>query len=244
MRDAMRLWRKCLELSAAVMALVAMAGVAGPAAAQTLCIGKESVLLRAGPSWRQDPVGSLPAGACGVQVVGKCVSGWCEVALGKRRGWVDSKLVNVREGAPPAAKEPAPPKQAAPPPQRQAAPSRPPPPRYAPPPPREEEPPPPPPRAEPGPYLPPVDLPGRAAAPPQDRARDRDSGHCVMGVRPGDTLRIRSGPSAEDREIGGIPPDACGVTVGSPCRGAWCPVTYRGVRGWSNASYLRPPWIR
>ena len=68
-----------------------------PAAAQTLCIGKESVLLRAGPSWRQDPVGSLPAGACGVQVVGKCVSGWCEVALGSRRGWVDSKLVNVQE---------------------------------------------------------------------------------------------------------------------------------------------------
>jgi uncharacterized protein YraI len=218
----MRLWRKCLELSAVVMALVAVAGVADPATAQTLCIGKESVLLRAGPSWRQDPVGSLPAGACGVQVVGKCVSGWCEVALGSRRGWVDSKLVNVREGAP---KAPAAPKQAAPPPPRQA----------------EPPPPPPPPRAErqPG-YLPPVDLPGRAAAP----SRERDDGHCVMGVRRGDTLRIRSGPSAEHREIGGIPPDACGVAVGSPCRGAWCPVTYRGIRGWSNASYLRPPWMR
>ena len=227
----MRLWRKCFELAAVVMALVAMAGGAGPAASRTLCIGKESVLLRAGPSWRQDPVGSLPAGACGVQIVGKCVSGWCEVALGKRRGWVDSKLVNVHEGAAPPAKAPAPPQQdAPPPPPRQAAPA---------PPPREEEPELPP-RERDGAYLPPVDLPGRAAAPP----RERDDGHCVMGVRRGDTLRIRSGPSAEDREIGGIPPDACGVAISGPCRGSWCPVTYRGIRGWSNASYLRPPWMR
>ncbi|MEO8651183.1 MAG: SH3 domain-containing protein [Hyphomicrobiaceae bacterium] len=202
-----------------------------PVAAQTLCIGKESVLLRAGPSWRQDPVGSLPAGACGVQVVGKCVSGWCEVALGSRRGWVDSKLVNVKEGAPPVAKTPAP--------QRQAAPSPPPPREEEPVLPREEEPRSPP-RAEREPYLPPVDLPGRAAAP----QHEREGGHCVMGVRPGDTLRIRSRPEADSRELGGIPPNACDVAVGSPCRGSWCPVTYRGIRGWSNASYLRPPWMR
>jgi uncharacterized protein YraI len=199
---------------------------ASPVAAQTLCIGKESVLLRAGPSWRQDPVGSLPAGSCGVQVVGKCVSGWCEVALGSRRGWVDSKLVNVQEGATPAAKAATPQRKADPAP-RQASP------------PREEELPPPERAERPG-YLPPVELPGRAAAPPPDR----EEGHCVMGVRRGDTLRIRSGPSAENREIGGIPPDACGVVVGAPCSGAWCPVTYRGVSGWSNASYLRPPWLR
>ena len=230
----MRLWRKCLVHSAVVMALVAAAGVADPAVAQTLCIGKESVLLRAGPSWRQDPVGSLPAGSCGVQVIGKCVSGWCEVALGTRRGWVDSKLVNVREGASPAAKEPVPQRQAAPPP----LPPTPPPRQVEPPPPREPEPPPTRAERQPG-YLPPVDLPGRAAAPPQ-----QGDGHCVMGVRPGDTLRIRSGPSAESREIGGIPADACGVVVGTPCAGAWCPVTYRGTRGWSNASYLRPPWMR
>ena len=232
----MRLWRRCLELSAVVTVVVAAAGVADPAAAQTLCVGKESVLLRAGPSWRQDPVGSLPAGACGVQVVGKCVSGWCEVALGTRRGWVDSKLVNIQEGAKPAAKAPPPPKQAAPPPPpppppRQAAPA--PPPREAAPAPPERT------ERQPG-YLPPVDLPGRAAAP----RRERDEGHCVMGVRPGDTLRIRSQPDAESRELGGIPPNACDVIVGSPCRGSWCPVTYRGIRGWSNASYLRPPWMR
>ncbi len=235
----MRAWRGWPQAWAAAGIVGAAFVSADPAAAQTLCIGKESVLLRAGPSWRQDPVGSLPAGACGVQVVGKCVSGWCEVSLGSRRGWVDSKLVNVQEGAKPAAKAPAPPKQAAPPPPpRQAAPA-PPPREPAPSPPREEELPPPERAERPG-YLPPVDLPGRAAAPPRERAE----GHCVMGVRPGDTLRIRSRPDAESRELGGIPPNACDVIVGSPCRGAWCPVTYRGIRGWSNASYLRPPWLR
>jgi uncharacterized protein YraI len=236
----MRAWPGWLPAWAAASILGIAILNPDPAAARTLCIGKESVLLRAGPSWRQDPVGSLPAGACGVQIVGKCVSGWCEVALGSRRGWVDSKLVNVHEGAPPPAKVPAPPAAKAPAPPKQAAP--PPPPRQAAPapPPREADPEPPPRSERDTGYLPPVDLPGRAAAP----ARERDGGHCVMGVQPGDTLRIRSGPSAEEREIGGIPPDACGVTIGGPCRGAWCPVTYRGIRGWSNASYLRPPWMR
>ena len=44
-----------------------------------------------------------------------------------------------------------------------------------------------------------------------------------MGVRPGDTLRIRSRPDAESRELGGIPPNACDVIVGSPCRGLLVP---------------------
>jgi len=178
-----------------------------PAEARTLCVGKESVLLRGGPSSRHNPVGSLPAGACGIQVVGKCVSGWCDVALGTRRGWVDSRQVIVKEGggAPAAA-----PKRDEPPPPRQAAPAP----------------------------------PSRPAPPATTGATRADDSHCVMGVRQGDTLRIRSGPGAEHRELGGIPPDACGVTVGGPCRGSWCPVTYRGIRGWSNASFLRPPWMR
>jgi hypothetical protein len=193
-REPMQVWSQWLALSVVAIALVAASGAADPASAQTLCIGKESVLLR---------------------------------------GWVDSKLVNVQEGAKPAAKAPAPlpPKQAAPSPPRQAAPAPPPP---------EPEPEPTPRRERDTGYLPPVELPGRAAAP----TPDGQEGHCVMGVRQGDTLRIRSQPDAESRELGGIPPNACGVVVGSPCRGSWCPVTYRGIRGWSNASYLRPPWMR
>jgi uncharacterized protein YraI len=202
----MRVWRNW-SLPMAVAAAHVVAGLySGPAVARELCVGKESVLLRSGPSGRHDPVGSLPSGACGVQVVGKCVSGWCDVALGGRRGWVDSRLVTVREGG--ATPAPAPLKPAEPPRPRQAAP----PPRPAP--------------------------PATTGA-----ASDLDS-HCVMGVRPGDTLRIRTGPSAEHREVGGIPPDSCGVIIAGPCAGSWCPVSYRGIRGWSNASYLRPPWMR
>ncbi len=176
------------------------------AEARTLCVGSESLLLRAGPSMRHDPVGSLPARACGIQVVGKCASGWCEVALGSRRGWVNSRLVTVQEGGPPSTAPPVtgaarPPPQPAPPAARAPA----------------------------------------AVPPPSSPAPD---GHCVMGVARGDTLRIRSGPSADHRELGGIPPGACDVSVGGPCRGSWCPVTYRGIRGWSNATYLRPPWMR
>lgn len=196
----------------AVLGLAVLSLNAGPAEARTLCVGKESILLRTGPSWRDNPVGSLPAGACGLQVIGQCMYGWCHVALGARKGWVDAKQVIVHEG------------------DTTAAPT-------APAPRRAEPPPPPPRRAEPAP-------PPRPAPPATTgAAADRES-HCVMGVRPGDTLRIRSGPSAEHREVGGIPPDACGVVVGAPCAGAWCPVMYRGIRGWSNASYLRPPWMR
>lgn len=203
----MRVWR-IWSLPSVVAATLAVTGLsADPVAARTLCVGKNSVLLRSGPSWRNDPVGSLPAGTCGVQLVGKCVSGWCDVMLGNRRGWVDSRQVDVHEGAAPA---PAPKQRAEPPPPRQAAPA---------------------PAARPQP-------PAATGAAP-DRAV-----HCVMGVERGDTLRIRAGPGVEHRELGGIPPDACGVMVGAPCSGSWCPVTYRGIRGWSNASYLRPPWMR
>jgi uncharacterized protein YraI len=195
----MRVWRNW-SLPMAVAAAHVVAGLySGPAVARELCVGKESVLLRSGPSGRHDPVGSLPSGACGVQVVGTCVSGWCDVALGGRRGWVDSRLVTVREGG--ATPAPAPPKRAEPP-------------------------------------------PPRPAPPTSTGAASDGEGHCVMGVKPSDTLRIRSGPGVRHREVGEIPPNACDVIIAGPCTGSWCPVSYRGIRGWSNASYLRPPWMR
>jgi uncharacterized protein YraI len=156
---------------------------------------------------RHDPVGSLPARACGIQVVGQCSAGWCEVSLGNRRGWVNSRLVTVQEGSGGAPS--APPTTSA---------TRPPP--------------------------PPAPPPARAPASAPPPSATRSDGHCVMGVARGDTLRIRSGPGAEHRELGGIPPGVCDVIVGGGCSGSWCPVSYRGIRGWSNATYLRPPWMR
>jgi SH3-like domain-containing protein len=61
---------------------------------------------------------------------------------------------------------------------------------------------------------------------------------CVRGVEGWDTLRMRTAPSPLGREIGRIPPAACGVAIIGPCRGAWCPVRWQNRVGWSNASYL------
>jgi uncharacterized protein YraI len=207
----MRFWRNWSLPAALAAALVVIGMSVGPAAARTLCVGKDSILLRAGPSWRENPVGSLPGGSCGLQVIGECVKGWCQVSLGSRRGWVDARQVIVHEGK----EAPAAPSRAEQPRQRQAEPA---------PPPRQAEP---------------------RPAPPSTTGTAADRGsHCVQGVRRGDTLRVRTGPSVEYDEVGGIPPNACGVMISGPCRGSWCPVIYRGLRGWSNASYLRPPWMR
>ncbi len=61
---------------------------------------------------------------------------------------------------------------------------------------------------------------------------------CVRGVESWDTLRVRAAASSTARETGAIPAQACGVSITGPCRGAWCPVTWGGYRGWSNAAYL------
>ncbi|MFO1187785.1 MAG: SH3 domain-containing protein, partial [Alphaproteobacteria bacterium] len=38
----------------------------------------------------------------------------------------------------------------------------------------------------------------------------------VIGVAPGDTLRLRAGPSPDTDEVGRIPPDADGLEPGEP----------------------------
>ncbi len=63
---------------------------------------------------------------------------------------------------------------------------------------------------------------------------------CVRGVERWDTLRIRAAPTPYSREVGAMPSNVCGVAVVGACRGAWCPVAWRGQLGWSNSSYLSP----
>ncbi len=64
---------------------------------------------------------------------------------------------------------------------------------------------------------------------------------CVVGVKSWDVLWIRSGPGIRYRKVGAIPYNACRVRVyWRTCRGFWCRVYYRGVRGWSHTRYLRP----
>lgn len=206
------------------------------AEARTLCAGEKGLNLRSGPSVKHGAVGRLPAGACGIKVVGKCASGgWCQIGLGAQRGWANTRLVNVREGSTPtttAARSRAP---------RYTLDDR----RYLPPL-----------RGvEPygasydwrygGPYLRPMGLPGTFRyAPPLPSPYFARRTMCVAGVRPGDALRLRAGPGSRHRPISEIEPGACGLSIRGDCAGSWCPVSYRGIYGWVNASYLRPLWLR
>lgn len=94
-------------LVAVVAALVSAApsAEAQSTGSRELCVGGEGrspLRLRAGPSTGNKIVGSLPAGACGIRVAGKCASGWCEIELNGSKGWADSRFVVVREGSGPA----------------------------------------------------------------------------------------------------------------------------------------------
>jgi uncharacterized protein YraI len=204
---------------------------ATPAEARTLCAGAKGLNLRSGPSVKHGTVGRLPAGACGINVVGKCASGWCVVGLGSQRGWANTRLVNVREGRTPATTA------ARPTPRRYALDDR----RFLPPV-----------RGvEPygarydwrygGPYMRPIGLPGTFRYPPPFApVYAGRSTMCLSGVRPGDALHVRAGPGVRHRPIWEIEHGACGVSIRGHCAGSWCPIHYRGVYGWVNASFLRP----
>lgn len=61
----------------------------------------------------------------------------------------------------------------------------------------------------------------------------------VIGVDPGDTLRLRAAPSAGAAEIGRIPPDADGIEPGEPANNLdWLSVTYAGITGFASTHYL------
>lgn len=81
----------------------AVAQVAG----RTLCVheaaAETGLGMHARPSRAAPVVARLPAGACGVTIAGRCADGWCEMALGAARGWVDTRHITVHDGPPPAA---------------------------------------------------------------------------------------------------------------------------------------------
>ena len=216
-----------------VVVLVAVAVLfgAGSAEARTLCAGEKGLNLRAGPSVKHGTVGRLPAGACGIKVVGKCAAGgWCESGLGDRRGWANTRLVAVKEGGVRTARRPAPVRQASRYDDRYLPMMR---------------------GVEPygarydwrygGPYMRPIGLPGTFRYPPPYAPfyAGRPT-MCVSGVGGRDTLRVRAGPGARHPTIWEIERGDCGVSIRGSCAGSWCPIHYRGVYGWVNASFLRP----
>ena len=70
------------------------------------------------------------------------------------------------------------------------------------------------------------------------RRIDVERTSCVIDVARWDTLRIRSGPGVQHREVGEIPPSACGVVDLGGCYGSWCRIAWRGQHGWVNTRYL------
>jgi uncharacterized protein YraI len=216
----------------------------GDAAGRLLCVhgvSGSSLNVRAGPGLDRPVVATLRRDDCGLAQVGRCDAGWCEMARGDVRGWVDTRYVGVYEApdARHAKTERAPAQRAivrkrtkrkvlsasA----RTASSSR-------------------------------MVSADTVRSPIFDRsygpigglfrmalgaaftAVPRSgiaAGSCVVGVAPWDTLRVRSGPGIAHAPIGAIPSDACHVRQLSDCRGQWCRVAWRGHVGWVNTFYLR-----
>ena len=66
-----------------------------------------------------------------------------------------------------------------------------------------------------------------------------DGTACVVGVANSDVLWLRTGPGPNFNPIDAIPARACGVRITGPCEKRWCRVTFGGLSGWVNTSYLQ-----
>ena len=190
--------------------------------------------VRAGPGLDKAIIAKFARDDCELQLVGKCADGWCEMARGDTRGWVDTRYVGVYET--PRADASAPRSRAASrrTDRRSHAQQR----RIAPQPAwsaadehRKVV------RSAPSLHFWPfggvIRMALGAFVPPSPRAHS-----CVARVAHWDTLRIRSGPGTAYPRTGDLPSDACHVEQAGPCRGQWCRVSWRGRVGWVNTFYL------
>ena len=65
------------------------------------------------------------------------------------------------------------------------------------------------------------------------------NGYRVVHVEPNDVLNLRSLPNVQAQILHRIEPNAYGVRLTGPCRGSWCPIIYKGQRGWVDGTYLQ-----
>lgn len=77
-------------------------------------------------------------------------------------------------------------------------------------------------------------VPVRARAPAPAR-----SSVCVRGLPGRTTLKVRATPSPAGALLYGFHNGSCGVRITGSCAGGYCPVEYRGYRGWADSRYLR-----
>lgn len=62
---------------------------------------------------------------------------------------------------------------------------------------------------------------------------------CVRGLPARETLKVRAAPSPSGALLYGFHNGSCGVRITGACQGGYCPVLYRGFRGWADSRYLR-----
>lgn len=219
-----------------LVAAVAWLPVSAASANAWCVVGVErgdALHMRTGPGFFNPIVADIHPRACGIKVVGPCFIGWCPVSFRGRSGWANaSYMVSETQPGPhrfaqrasePARTRAAPTKVAAVAPKRSTPPAA-----AAPPEPR------PAPVAGPAPRTP-------EPEPPEQRALSAGSGRevCVQGIAKGDTLKVRAGPTASSDLRYGFLPDTCGVKVTGDCKDGWCPVEYRGYKGWAEENNLR-----
>jgi len=232
---------------AKLLALAVATGLAllspGPAAAASdgrsatagrlLCVhgvAADHLDVRAAPGTDSAVVGRLGRKDCNLRIVGRCDSGWCEMARGKVRGWVDTRYVSV-SATPTKNSRAASRRVSRASPGRLAGRSV----RVARAPEsmsRVDEMPM---RSEPGFWM--FGSLVRMALGISPRGVER-SATCVARVASWDTLRMRSGPGVSHSPVAEIPSHACRVVQAGQCRGYWCRVAWRGRVGWVNSLYL------
>ena len=200
--------------------------------------------IRSSPSPFAKSTAAMAPTACGVRIVGPCTGSWCPVAYQGRSGWSNSYFL-LSETTPAGARlaadrggpgrsagarktERAPQRLAAASASRPAAP--------------EPEPPPAPLRERP--IDPPRPVPTAVPAPKEpspERAPTTTSQRevCVRGVPKGDTLKVRASPSANAELRYGFLPETCGIKLTAECKDGWCPVEYRGYKGWAEDKNLQ-----
>lgn len=62
---------------------------------------------------------------------------------------------------------------------------------------------------------------------------------CVRGLPARVTLKVHSAPTPSGALLYGFHNGSCGVRITGACQGGYCPVLYRGFRGWADSRYLR-----
>jgi len=92
-------WQHFIVRHVLSLGLLCVVSAAQAAETRLLCVHDvrppDQLAARSTPDFQASVVARYPANACGVEVVGQCTNGWCEVSLKGARGWVYTKNIAV-----------------------------------------------------------------------------------------------------------------------------------------------------